>query len=42
MQFNTNNPSQMVIMIQAIIILLIAAENMIRSWLEKGSKGGAE
>ncbi|MGL5951405.1 MAG: ABC transporter permease [Cetobacterium sp.] len=43
MQFNTTVPSQMVIMIQAIIILLIAAENMIRSWLEKkGSKGGAE
>lgn len=42
MQFNTAVPSQMVIMIQAIIILLIAAENMIRSWLEKGSKGGAE
>ncbi|WP_297404756.1 ABC transporter permease [uncultured Cetobacterium sp.] len=42
MQFNTDVPSQMVIMIQAIIILLIAAENMIRSWLEKGSKGGAE
>ena len=42
MQFNTNVPSQMVIMIQAIIILLIAAENMIRTWLEKGSKGGAE
>lgn len=43
MQFNTTIPSQMVIMIQAIIILLIAAENMIRSWLEKGSKskGGA-
>lgn len=30
MQFNTNVPSQIVIMIQAIIILLIAAENMFR------------
>lgn len=42
MQFNTNIPSQMVIIIQAIIILLIAAENMIRFWLEKLSKEGAE
>lgn len=40
MQLKTNVPSEMVIMIQAIIILLIAAENMIRSWLEKSSKGG--
>lgn len=35
MQFNTSIPSQMVIMIQAIIILLIAAENMIKSWFLK-------
>lgn len=38
MQFNTNIPSQMIIMIQAIIILLIAAENMIRSWIKGGAK----
>ncbi len=30
MQFNTSIPSQIIIMIQAIIILLIAAENMFR------------
>ena len=42
MQFNTNIPSQIVIMIQAIIILLIAAENMIKYWLEKFSEGGAK
>ena len=35
MQFNTAIPNQMVIMIQAIIILLVASENMIRGWLEK-------
>lgn len=35
MQFNTSIPSQMVIMIQAIIILLVASENMIRGWIEK-------
>lgn len=40
MQFNTTVPSQIVIMIQAIIILLIAAENMIRMWLEKVQKRG--
>lgn len=42
MQFNTDVPSQIVIMIQAIIILLIAAENMIRVWLEKVAKKGEE
>ncbi|SJZ45456.1 simple sugar transport system permease protein [Cetobacterium ceti] len=42
MQFNTNVPSQIVIMIQAIIILLIAADNMIRKWLEKAAKKGEE
>lgn len=35
MQFNTKVPSQIVIMIQAIIILLIAAENMFRMIIEK-------
>lgn len=39
MQFNTSIPSQIVIMIQAIIILLIAAENMFRFVLEKRKKG---
>ncbi|MBP6063477.1 MAG: ABC transporter permease [Fusobacteriaceae bacterium] len=35
MQFNTTVPSQIVIMIQAIIILLIAAENMFRIVIKK-------
>lgn len=35
MQFNTSIPSQIVMMIQAIIILLIAAENMFRFIIEK-------
>lgn len=39
MQFNTSIPSQIVIMIQAIIILLIAAENMFRVILERKNKG---
>lgn len=38
MQFNTSIPSQIVIMIQAIIILLIAAENMFRFVIKR--KGG--
>ncbi len=38
MQFNTSIPSQIVIMIQAIIILLIAAENMFR-FVIKEKKG---
>ncbi|MEF9933194.1 MAG: ABC transporter permease [Cetobacterium sp.] len=40
MQFNTSVPSQIIIMIQAIIILLIAAENMIRVWIQKLEKKG--
>ncbi|MGL5964753.1 MAG: ABC transporter permease [Fusobacteriaceae bacterium] len=35
MQFNTNVPSQIIMMIQAIIILLIAAENMFKFLIEK-------
>ncbi len=35
MQFNTNVPSQIVIMIQSLIILLIAGENIFRMMLEK-------
>ncbi|MGL5542906.1 MAG: ABC transporter permease subunit, partial [Fusobacteriaceae bacterium] len=35
MQFNTSVPSQIVMMIQAIIILLIAAENMFRFVIER-------
>jgi simple sugar transport system permease protein len=35
MQFNTSVPSQIVMMIQAIIILLIAAENMFRFLIER-------
>jgi len=38
MQFNTEIPSQIIIIIQAIIILLIAAENMFKVLLTK--KGG--
>lgn len=38
MQFETDIPVQIITMIQAIIILLVAAENMIRSWFEKGAK----
>lgn len=38
MQFNTNVPSQIVIMIQAIIILLIAADNMFRMLIERRAK----
>lgn len=35
MQFNTNIPSQIIIIIQAIIILLIAAENMFKAVIYK-------
>ncbi len=38
MQFNTSIPSQIIIIIQAIIILLIAAENMFHSILDKKKK----
>lgn len=40
MQFNTTIPSQIIIIIQAIIILLIAAENMFKALLTK--KGGTK
>jgi len=35
MQFNTSVPSQIVIILQAIIILLIAAENMFKMMLDR-------
>jgi len=35
MQFNTTIPSQIVIILQSIIILLIAAENMFKFFLER-------
>lgn len=38
MQFNTEIPSQIIIIIQAIIIILIAGENMFKTLLTK--KGG--
>jgi simple sugar transport system permease protein len=40
MQFNTEIPSQIIIIIQSVIILLIAAENMFKALLTK--KGGAK
>jgi len=40
MQFNTEIPSQIIIIIQSVIILLIAAENMFKAFLTK--KGGAK
>jgi simple sugar transport system permease protein len=39
MQFNTSIPSQIIIIIQAVIILLIASENMLMDWINK-FKGG--
>ncbi|MGL4392883.1 MAG: ABC transporter permease subunit, partial [Fusobacteriaceae bacterium] len=35
MQFNTKVPSQIVIILQAVIILLVAAENMFRILIER-------
>jgi simple sugar transport system permease protein len=35
MQFNTSIPSQIIIIIQAVIILLIASENMLKEWVRK-------
>ncbi len=39
MQFNTKVPSQIIIIIQAVIILLVAAENIFKFVIEKRKKG---